>query len=737
MNKIILLALLVVISSCSFQNPTEENSNTSTGVFILNGETIEQSSANDLIYRQQLIIDLDNLEEYRLRIHTFSGNMAEEWETNAEGWYILDGKCWLQSPQLDFNFVIEDGKVLDAIEYIEIEYRDKDQQEGSVQVSDRRLIGTNILAPATGLEIGNCYQFKLTEAVSSLLTDGMYAHHFMYRLNVTDLDGIVQTTGDWYNSITQRDIRILNLSADSEPSLAQLSDEELYQLEVYVVTRSGYADIDNPASVSFACTGEVNQPETIIYNGRNPEEEASISYIYNTCWVLGEYHYNLDKPDFLEYYDGLPQETVNGEGHYATPLNIDLSGEYTLIGSDDLKVYLEWGYWGKYGLNQYINPEITNSPYDEEINLLTNPEGTTNYSANVEYYEIQLDGLAPATDFYGSAAEEVESGWLRIRALYPDCEKIRLENLPSGEHVFRVRAADNFGNVDAEPAEFALTIYEYIEPENRDDLLILDLDYDSNFSPDVILDTIYLEAVGNYPGSITQIDLWEQSLSSQEILTNNSKLNFEDMLLARSDLLPYKWIIIHQDKRGAGIHHGLFNNLYDIHTQGSNLIFSAGSDLRNLYNSALNHATAKSVRVFEDYWGIELSEEEDNVECVSQSPLTNPYFIGANPTGDMNFLGLMLPSWNDLVNITQGLGPCCIFNEEGISSNIIYLYDCKPVDAETFPPSLEDYNYLNDKPVAINNVYNSSQSWIFGFSLPYIVPEDLQEMFDDIFTGRR
>ena len=236
MNKILLLALLVVISSCSFQNPTEESSNPSTEVFILNGETIEQSSANDLIYQQQLIIDLENLEEYRLRIHTFSGDATTEWETNAEGWYLIDGNCWLQSPQLDFSFIMEDGKVNDAIEYIEIEYRDKEQQEGSMQVSDRRLIGTYILAPATGLVIGNCYQFKLTEAISNLIIDGLYAHHFMYRLNVTDLDGIVQTTGDWYNSITQQDIRILNMSTNNEPYLTALSDEELYQLEVYVVT---------------------------------------------------------------------------------------------------------------------------------------------------------------------------------------------------------------------------------------------------------------------------------------------------------------------------------------------------------------------------------------------------------------------------------------------------------------------------------------------------------------------
>ncbi|MDP8221184.1 MAG: hypothetical protein P9X26_07550, partial [Candidatus Stygibacter frigidus] len=195
MNKILLLALLVVIASCSFHNPIEENSNPSSGVFILNGETIEQSSANDLVYRQQLIIDLANLEEYRLRIHTFSGDATTEWETNSEGWYIIDGNCWLQSPELDFSFAMEDGKVNDAIEYIEIEYRDKEQQEGNLQVSDRRLIGTNILAPATGLVVGNCYQFRLTEAISNLFTDGLYAHHFMYRLNITDLDGLVQTTG--------------------------------------------------------------------------------------------------------------------------------------------------------------------------------------------------------------------------------------------------------------------------------------------------------------------------------------------------------------------------------------------------------------------------------------------------------------------------------------------------------------------------------------------------------------
>jgi hypothetical protein len=737
MKNFLLIALIVVVSSCSFHNPTEENSNMSSGIFIFRGETIEQSSANDLIYRQQLDIDLDNLEEYRLRIHTFSGDMAKELEIDAEGWYLIDGNCWLHNTQLEFDFAIEAGKALDAIEYIEIEYRDKDQIAGNLLVSDRRILGTHILVPATGLEVGNCYQFKVSESISSLLTDGMYAHHFMYRLNITDLEGVIQTTGDWHNSLTQLDIRVLNLSNNSEPALEPLGEEELYQLEVYVVTRSGYVDSDNPASVSFSCSGEVNQPETLIFNGTMPGSDFEIDYRYNTCWVLGEYHYNLEEPAFLTAYNDLPQGMINGELHYATPFNINLAGEYTLIGSEDLKVYLEWGYWGQYGSKGQNTYDITNCPYDDEINKLVNPDGTTDYSAEIDYYEIQLDGAAPATDFYGSAAEEVVPDWLRIRAFHPDSEKIMLEGLAAGEHLFRVRAADNFGNIDTEPAEFSFNIYEYIEPEERFDLLVLDLDADSNLAPDSIIDSIYTEALSGYPGNVVQIDLWEQSLSSQEIITNNSMLNFDEMFLARSDLLTYKWIFIHQDKCSGVMPDVIIPDLYNIHTQRSNLIFSAGSYLINLYNNALSHPTGKSELVFENYWGIELSEEEINIECVSQSPITKPYLIGANPTGEMSYLGLMLPSWHDLVNFTQGLGPCCIFHDTGISAEFIYQYDCKPVDAETYPPTQEDYDYLNGKPVALYNNYENSEAWIFGFSQSYMEPEGLQNMFNEIFTERR
>ena len=730
MKQVIIAISLLLILGCSLRNPTEDDSIPDLSLFNLTGVMSEDS------YQQQLNVDMDNLLEYSLKVHTFYGNLPSSGELDQDGWYILNGSRWLTEKNIVFEFSLEKGKLLDAIEYLEIEYRTADQQEDILQICDRRLIGTMILTPVNGLVVGNCYQFNVSETISDLFADGLYADHFMFRLNTTDLDGILLATGDWYNSLAQTDFRALKLTADGEPALLPLPEDQLYQVEIYVVTRSGFADIDNPASVSFACTADFNHPETIIYNGIDPTD-MNVDWFYNRCWLLGEHHYDLEQNDVLTStnYD-LPVKTVGSELHYASPFDIDLEGEYNAIASPDLQIFLEWGFWGQYGWpGSYDVPAtITNSPYHEEINELINPTGITHYSARIEWYEIQLDGQAVQTDYYGSAAEEVIPGWLRIRTLHPYCKQILLENLEVGLHTFSVRVADNFGNIDPEPAVFQFRIHNYIEPEDRYGLLIIDADKDDLFSPDETIDNIYQEALSDYSFTVDEIDLEEYSLSPAENVTFNSNLHFDRALMAHSDLIDYKWIIIHVDRAsGYDFSRRLFDNLYDIHTQKSNLILSAGANLEYIYSQSLFYNQEKLKQAVEDYWGINVSSTEPSVEKISSSPLTNPYLIGAIPASGMQtYLVLQLPSWFNLVTFKAGLGPCCRFMEEGLTSEVIYLYDCKPVDCETYPPTEEQYADFHESPIAVHHNFQDSQAWIFGFNLSFMEVADLQAMFNEI-----
>ncbi|MCF7918781.1 MAG: hypothetical protein K9N06_02575 [Candidatus Cloacimonetes bacterium] len=732
MKQIIIAISLLLIMGCSFRNTAESENLPIISSFDFSGVQSED------YYQQQLIVDMENLLEYSIKPHTFSGELPVSGEYDQDGWYIKKGSRWLTEKDILFEFSLTSGKLTDAIQFLDIEYRTPDQQEENLQICDRRLVGTLILAPVEGLSVGNCYRFKVTETISNFFTDGFYADHFMYRLNVTDLDGILQSTGEWYNSLAQTDIRALELSTVSTPALLPLSENELYQLEVYVVTRSGFADSDNPASLSFACQDEFNHPETIIYNGIEPGTDMNVIWDYNRCWLLGEHHYDLERHGALKNinYD-LPQKTVAGETHYAAPFDINFEGDYTALESPDLQFYLEWGYWGQYGEPGFHGwpPEITNNPFDKEIGLLTNPDGTTQYSAEIEWYEMQLDGQAVQTDYYGSAAEELTPGWLRIRALHPHCRQIMLENLEPGWHTFSVRAADNFGNIDPEPAVFQFRIYDYIEPEDRQALLIIDADRDNLMSPDDTIDDIYLDALSGYPYAVSVIDLEDQSIISAEYRTYNSNMHFERALIAHSDLIDYKWIILHVDSAsGSYFHRSLCDNLYDIHTQKSNLILSAGANLAYLCSNCLYNDSGKLEKVLEDYWRIDVSSSEQYVECISSSTLTNPFLIGAIPASGMEtHLDLQLPGWNSLVTSRAGLGPCCRFLEEGITSDIIYRYDCKPVDCEFYPPTEEQYAEFHESPIAIHHNFRDSQAFVFGFNLSFMEIADLQAMFNEIF----
>lgn len=730
MRYCIIILCIMMIVSCELQNPVSHYDESEVELARFLGD-LNISSGR---YLQKLEVDADVIEYYCIKPYFLGDN--SNYDIDEEGWLKIDGSNNLNVNELEFSFDLEAGKVVNAIEYLDLCYILDTGETTTLRLADCRIIGTTIVCPSENAICGNCLGVELSESINSLLIDGNYADHFKYQLNIADANGVIITEGEWYSTLKEQDIRFIELTRDSEPAITPLSETESYLLKVYVVTKSGYEDINNPAELRFSCIDHESYPVTLLYNGSYPMDDNTFAWYYNNCWLLSENHYTQELPYLTQFIEiELPEEETEAGIHYATAFDLDLEDNYTAIYSEDLKVYLNWGYYGEYGFESNGMVEITNRITDAKINKCMNPYDTTAYVSEIEFYEIQLDGNAVETEYYGGAASEEIPGWLRIRAIQSNSQSLVLENLACGEHCFKVRAIDNFGNIDPEPEVMNFTIY----PDNteKSGLLLLDFDMDTVFSPDELIDELYLEAVSSYNGQVTVIDAEEYNLT-MEYNNNQSVLHYDESILAESIYNDYEWIVIHNDNpAGYTLPTALLRDIRVMLRKNRQLLFTSGIALNNWYDDAFDTEDESIRELFEDYWGISI-ESADAIELISSSISYRPYLIGSDSVFPMQTdLDLELDPESIFVPIIsliyQGMGACSIFQEEFITADPVYLYRSKAVDFPSFPPSQEDFDAFNGKPVAIHNSYNGCDSWLITFCLSFMEKEDVAEMFSEIF----
>ncbi|MDP8221322.1 MAG: hypothetical protein P9X26_08245, partial [Candidatus Stygibacter frigidus] len=251
-----------------------------------------------------------------------------------------------------------------------------------------------------------------------------------------------------------------------------------------------------------------------------------------------------------------------------------------------------------------------------------------------------------------------------------------------------------------------------------------------------------------YSGTIDEYDLWETSVSTQEVKTYNSMLHFDLNPVCPVDMQEYKLVIYHSDKAAGGSNFYKNNDCLKIFFQlGGNILASLGDNAYNVYNGCNNNAFDLLVSNF----GIPIkvySEDPEMVIKIAQSNITNPFMIGVTPVSPYTTqLDLELDSeivWNSLVNMTQGLGPCSYFAEdlfEVYSENpfitpptAIYRYISKPVGDTNFDPDQDEYDLYNNQVVAIKHTSENNTNYMFGFALPYMQADDLRAMFNKILS---
>jgi len=171
-----------------------------------------------------------------------------------------------------------------------------------------------------------------------------------------------------------------------------------------------------------------------------------------------------------------------------------------------------------------------------------------NYFSEITAFHLRFDNQPYNFPPYAESIVTDNEGlrWLRIPVNSPLGQTVVLNSgqlpLPNGtepgEHTFQVKVEDLQGETDPTPASFKFYLHNYIEPANRDGILIIDDDTNHpSYSPDAIVAAKYESMLSDYNGTKTYIK------RSTLATPGNTIPDARDRHLAFSDLQKYKLVV--------------------------------------------------------------------------------------------------------------------------------------------------------------------------------------------------
>ncbi|MCF7794265.1 MAG: hypothetical protein K9N09_10290 [Candidatus Cloacimonetes bacterium] len=570
--------------------------------------------------------------------------------------------------------------------------------------------------------------------------------HFEFKLERRDLNGVVIPEAEggfpadqWWTTEYENNVSEYLITLDDfDGTRAALKINNFLggapQDSTFIVAKAidMAGIVSAPTEIGFAVK-EGFYPNTIVYSGEQQDGAPS----GNDIFALGANH-------FVTYIDAslgqlIPSVTTSDGTHYSTPFFINRDGNFTAVHSNDMRVYMHWGYEGEFA---------GNSPGAKTLSIVKDEITGNNYYSEIKYYDIRLDGEPyyyaplPASQ-YNYLDDDTGKEWLRVPASNDIAQETVLTGLGVGTHILEVRAVDLQDVVDATPATFVFTLYDAIYADGKEGVLVIDDSPNNNGSPDDSLDVLYSGEyfLNGYTGTI-------ESYDRQELIDNgtwNSVLHWGKDVFSPTDLQNFETVIYHTDNPIEG------NNLsaeYDVLNlylrNGGNMIISAGQSLATKHVSKF---VLESIPLLQNYFGIELDEDAiEDVESNGQqsSYTTVPFCIGGIPetaNGYNQQLDLVYPSFNPQVNIEifnpyHALGPVSYFNEDYLASDVTVMYRFMSIEPgdNSGQPSTYEYEELITKPVGIKRVTNSSNCYIFGIPLSYMEWEQVNTLLLDLLA---
>ncbi|MDP2173719.1 MAG: hypothetical protein Q8M98_04930 [Candidatus Cloacimonadaceae bacterium] len=548
----------------------------------------------------------------------------------------------------------------------------------------------------------------------------------MLKVHPTTGAPIAGTETEWFNTSGQYRLSEYLLTRYTTPALTydfNASNTLISKTKIFarVQDLAGVVSYADSASINFAVKPGF-RPKTMIY----PQK----------LYALGDNH-------FIDYSDEstpeiFPFTIIGGAQRFATAFFKDMEGNTTAINSNNLKVWIRWGWRGEYGtLPASGVPNPTDNPYDKKLDMVLDRETGANYFSEITHFDLRLNG--EPYNFPPYANNIITDGdgkrWIRIPQHSPLGQTVVLTSLITDTHTFEVRCVDLQGEVDPIPAVFSFTLHAPIPKAQREGVLIIDDDFhNAGTSPDATVNAKYVNMLSDFVGTKTFI-----KRTTSVNLPGNTYPDGNSRNFATSDLQKYKLVIYHNDNPDDTGNLKLENDglvLY-MHT-GGNVLISHTAKLSQVLESFVK----STQKTFLSYFGVPY--RSNPASFMSAALHIRPIFqkaVGQNAYPDVNLqwgaTGTPEASFNSIVNARQGLSTITFFPfAEAASYNLnrIYNMGLKPVTYPVFPPSQADFDLYNNKPIGIRSINTNNRCYLFGFPLSYMQDMDTKALMNKILS---
>ncbi|PKN72074.1 MAG: hypothetical protein CVU50_08810 [Candidatus Cloacimonetes bacterium HGW-Cloacimonetes-3] len=460
------------------------------------------------------------------------------------------------------------------------------------------------------------------------------------------------------------------------------------------------------------------------------------SLIYGPkTYAMGDYHYedwgDSSTPEVL------PTQYAQGGQRWATPLFKDLDDKYTAVYSNNLKLWIRWGWLGEY-YNEGNVPYDENVPYGKKVDVVVDRATGVNYFSEITYFHVRYDNDYYKFPPYDHLKIQDANGdwWLRIPVGSVIGQSILLTGFPvppddmPGEHVFQIACEDLQGIVDPIPAEFRFYLHKLIPPSARSGILVIDDDLpQDNYSPQVAVQSFYESLFSEYTGTIRFVNQSYPKAQPLPIMFDTFS-DARKRQIAFSELQKYKLVVYHNDnpaKMGGFIDIADALTLYMLN--GGNLVVSHSSQIKSMMD-ALSPTGSRST--LKNYMGFVDSPSE--IQNLGSSVTNNPFFNNAvaNATGFADVALNVTNNYFSLVNVRKGLGSVAYF-PDALAETVFYKLGLKAVGSATFPPTQAQYDTYINKPVGIRLLNGTGgRSYTLGFPLSYMDSVDAKAMMTQI-----
>jgi hypothetical protein len=558
-----------------------------------------------------------------------------------------------------------------------------------------------------------------------------YKYEFkMMKITTADSTVIAGTETGWFDSVTLSDPKINEylLTRYTDPALTydyengNITRRTKIQARVYDLS-GVVSTVSDSAAITFAVKPGF-RPGTLIY----PQK----------VYALGDNHY-------IDYTDEstpeiLPFSIVGGAQRFATPFFRNMAGNYTAINSNNIKVWLRWGWNGEYGQVTATGTIVTNNPYDKKIDSVLDGTTNVNYFSEITNFDLRLDGEPyNYPPFANSIVTDSDTGkrWLRVPVNSPLGQTIVLTTVSSGTHTFEVRMVDLQGEVDPNPVNFVFELHELIPKADRSGILIIDDDKNNaSTSPDATIQPKYVNMLSDYAGTKTFIKR-TNSLEAGDTIADIRLRH-----LATTDLQQYALVIYHSDNpQESGSLKEENDGLTMYMKAGGNLLISHTSKLATV----LDAFVIGTQRTFLGYFGINYVSQP--VSILSDALQTRTFFQQAMgedgyPNVDLQYgtTGQPGASFNPLVNTFQGLSTITYFSKNSLPSynttttSPIYKMGIKPVGFTPGGPTEAQFTQYNMQPIGLHTVNANNHCFLFGFPLSYMQDDDTKALMNKVIA---